>query len=213
MQLIVGPMPSLAQVGAVPLGKPQRAGVMQVGRSTEDDARLRLEVVGAEDGPRGHVGDAVGGAVDAHGPVLGVMAALVQHRYQLARPPAALYVPGHRVAAGQHLVLQDVQPCSRQRGSLSSAGFPGLTLSYSSTAKGLLALQDLSHACLLLVIPSMIASGFQQQSTNFCGLLVKSQPKDNEYLNDCNLLPVLHGKPMSAGTCMVFRYDRRSHED
>lgn len=58
--------------------------------------------------------DAVGGAVDAHGPVLGVVAALVQHRYQLSRPHAALYVPRDRVATAQHLVLQYVQSCTRE---------------------------------------------------------------------------------------------------
>lgn len=57
--------------------------------------------------------DAVGGSVDAHGPVLRVVAALVQHRYQLARPSAALYVPRNRVAAAQHLVLQYVQSCTK----------------------------------------------------------------------------------------------------
>jgi hypothetical protein len=75
-------------------------------------AHLGLEVAHGEDGPCGDVGDAVGGAVDAHGPVLRVMAALVHHGYQLARTPAALYVPRHRVAAAQHLMLQDVQPCT-----------------------------------------------------------------------------------------------------
>lgn len=88
-------------------------------------AHLGLEVAHGEDGPCGDVGDAVRGAVNTNGPVLRVVAALVHHGYQLARTSAALYVPRHRVAAAQHLVLQDVQPCTASQcvpsGSQASA--------------------------------------------------------------------------------------------
>ncbi len=82
-------------------------------------AHLRLEVIGPEDGSGRDVGDELRGAVDAHSPVLSVVPALVEHRYQLPRAAPTLYVPRHRVAAAEQVMLEDVQTCNNDQHILS----------------------------------------------------------------------------------------------